>query len=375
MANAKTSPKYYSDFMSTTPTANSAGLGMTQLQAQANALVDEQALLDKFNAATTAQYNLQREQNRQAENTFYNQMYNTQQTAMDTIRQSNAAAVSTGASRGIQAANELSAILGLQQESVASATELANANRQTAQEETAAVLENVLNAYQQAEQQRQNLITSAIQGASVDNEYANTLWNAYLQAQANGDSAGAAAAWNKLQGVINGTTTNTSTQTPVLKSDIQEDGSLVFTTADLNDKNTRNIYNVLNKAGYYTDNEQIINLNDSADYDLIKQVDFSSSKQKGKAAEYIRAIQNDIADNKIPVGSIMQLNYGASGDNHIAVYLGNGRFARLNISELNSDLVEKKVYVPKGYKHNLGHNYNPNYQGRGAHYDLDVKKA
>ena len=135
--------------------------------------VDEQALLDKFNAATTAQFNLQREQNRQAENQFYNQMYNTQQTAMDTIRQSNAAAVSTGASRGVQAAQELSALLGLQQESVASATELANANRQTAQEETAAVLENVLNAYQQAEQQRQNLISSAIQAESVEVERAN----------------------------------------------------------------------------------------------------------------------------------------------------------------------------------------------------------
>ena len=84
--------------------------------------VDEQAILDKYNAATIAQYNVQREQNRQAENDFYNQMYNTQRTAMDTIRQSNAAAVSTGASRGVQAANELSALLGLQSESVASAT-------------------------------------------------------------------------------------------------------------------------------------------------------------------------------------------------------------------------------------------------------------
>lgn len=163
--------------------------------------VDEQALLDKFNAATTAQFNLQREQNRQAENQFYNQMYNTQQTAMDTIRQSNAAAVSTGASRGVQAAQELSALLGLQQESVASATELANANRQTAQEETAAVLENVLNAYQQAEQQRQNLITAGIQSASVDTEAASsqaqtdaTNKQTTIAAYENGVEAGNAAA-------------------------------------------------------------------------------------------------------------------------------------------------------------------------------------
>ena len=135
--------------------------------------VDEQAILDKYNAATAAQFAAQREQNRQTENAFYNQMYDTQKTAMDTIRQSNAAAVSSGASRGVQAANELSALLGLQQESVQSATELANANRQTAQEETAAVLENVLNAYQQATQERQQLVQQGIESASVDVEKEN----------------------------------------------------------------------------------------------------------------------------------------------------------------------------------------------------------
>lgn len=138
----------------------------------ANQQVDEQAILDKYNAATLAQFNVQREQNRQAENQFYNQMYNTQKTAMDTIRQSNAAAVSTGASRGVQAANELSSLLGLQSESIASATELAQANRQTAQEETAAVLENVLNAYQQAQQERSQLVSQGIEAASVDAQQA-----------------------------------------------------------------------------------------------------------------------------------------------------------------------------------------------------------
>lgn len=130
--------------------------------------VDEQAILDKYNAATLAQFNAQREANRQSENQFYNQMYNTQKTAMDTIRQSNAAAVASGASRGVQAAQELSSLLGLQQESVASATELAQANRQTAQEETAAVLENVLKAYQQASQERSQLVQQGIESASVD---------------------------------------------------------------------------------------------------------------------------------------------------------------------------------------------------------------
>ena len=129
--------------------------------------VDEQAILDKYNQATAAQFAAQQNQNMIAENNFYNQMYNTQRTAMDTIRQSNAAAVSTGASRGMQAANELSALLGLQQESIASATELANARRQTAQEETAAMLQNIVQASQDAANQRQQALNAVIQAQSL----------------------------------------------------------------------------------------------------------------------------------------------------------------------------------------------------------------
>lgn len=168
----------------------------------ANQQVDEQAILDKYNAATLAQFNVQREQNRQNENAFYNQMYNTQKTAMDTIRQSNAAAVSSGASRGVQAANELSAILGLQSESVAQATELAQANRQTAQEETAAVLENVLNAYQQAAQERSQLVSQGIESASVDvQEAANA--TAAKEAQINQTSTLTAAIENGTASYLN----------------------------------------------------------------------------------------------------------------------------------------------------------------------------
>lgn len=157
--------------------------------------IDEQAILDKYNAATVAQFNVQREQNRQAENQFYNQMYNTQKTAMDTIRQANASAVASGASRGVQAAQELSSLLGLQQESVASATELAQANRQTAQEETAAVLENVLNAYKQAADERAQLRQSAIEAESVEATKEQTA-AATLDAQTNRASLITSAAEN-----------------------------------------------------------------------------------------------------------------------------------------------------------------------------------
>lgn len=335
----------------------------------AQQLVDEQALLDKFNAATIAQYNIQREQNRQAENQFYNQMYNSQQTAVDAIRQSNAAAVSTGASRGIQAANELSAILGLQQEAVASATELAQANRQTAQEETAAVLENVLNAYQQAEQQRQSLVSSAIQAASVETEQEgnrlaaeantlNTLWTAYLQAQANGDGAAAAKIWEDIQKInpnIGKPPVSTNSKyNPVTKSGLQSDGSLAFTTADLNDKNTDNVYDALTEAGYSyaSDKQKIIDLTDEEDYDTISQADFNKNKQGGKAGEYIAAIRKDAKNGKIKVGQIVQLNYGDqdSDTNYTYVYLGGTKFAKIDVNAYSDQTSgAPKLYIPKGY--------------------------
>ena len=169
--------------------ANTTTQKVKDYEAAAREAVDEQAILDKYNAATAAQYAAQREQNRQAENQFYNQMYNTQQTAMDTIRQSNAAAVSTGASRGVQAAQELSALLGLQQESVASATEVAAAQRATAQEETAAVLDNVLKAYTQAQQERANLVQTMMQQDSINQQRETDLVSLYMQARANKDDA------------------------------------------------------------------------------------------------------------------------------------------------------------------------------------------
>lgn len=140
---------------------------IVNMNQQAYDAVDEQAILNRYNQATAAQFAAQQDQNRVAENNFYNQMYNTQKTAMDTIRQSNANAVSTGASRGVQAANELSALLGLQQESIASATEIANARRQTAQEETAAMLQNIVQASQDAANQKQQAMQSMIQAQSL----------------------------------------------------------------------------------------------------------------------------------------------------------------------------------------------------------------
>lgn len=80
----------------------------------------------------------------QAQNQYSADIANQQATLSDTIRRSQAEAVATGASRGMQAANELSSILGLQQAAAEGATSLqgdyaaalANAQKQAAELQT-----------------------------------------------------------------------------------------------------------------------------------------------------------------------------------------------------------------------------------------------
>lgn len=135
--------------------------------------VTAEELQSRFDAVTRAEYDRQRTDLQTATNQYYNQLYTTQNTAMDTIRQANAQAVASGASKGVQAANELSAILGLQSESATGAAELANQATMLAQDETTAMLENMLNAQTQAAEQNQALAQLGIQLESVDVERQN----------------------------------------------------------------------------------------------------------------------------------------------------------------------------------------------------------
>ena len=107
---------------------------------------DEAAIRAKFDAATKAEYDLRRREYEATANRFYEQMYGAQATALDTIRKNNAAAIATGASRGIQAANELSARLGLQETNTQTASELARQRNLLADQEGAAYAKNIVDA-------------------------------------------------------------------------------------------------------------------------------------------------------------------------------------------------------------------------------------
>lgn len=101
--------------------------------------------------ATAQAYALKRKQQQDAEQNFYNQLYDTNATVLDTIRRNNAAAIASGASKGAQAANELSTILQGQQASVDAATQLAQSNYDLASEEANAYIEAEQAARQQAD--------------------------------------------------------------------------------------------------------------------------------------------------------------------------------------------------------------------------------
>ena len=118
-----------------------------------------QKLLDD---ATAAEYNAKRQEFAATEHGYYNQLYDAQNTALDTIRASNSAAVASGASKGMAAAQQLAAILGLQQESVGAATDLANQRNELAAKEAAAYSANANTALNTS-----NTLKQAIQNADL----------------------------------------------------------------------------------------------------------------------------------------------------------------------------------------------------------------
>lgn len=113
-----------------------------------------------FDESSREAYRVKELEMKRAENAYAANMFNTQMSSIDAIRKSNSQAIATGASRGFQGANELSAILGLQQESVAGATQLASDRVIAAEQLNADLAKNGISALQMANQAAQGLLTA-----------------------------------------------------------------------------------------------------------------------------------------------------------------------------------------------------------------------
>lgn len=91
---------------------------------------DRDEIYGIYKDATKAAYDAELSQQRQAERGFYSNMAAAQDTAIDTIRGQYGSAIASGASKGMQAANTLSAILGTSQAAANQATQLAQDRQQ-----------------------------------------------------------------------------------------------------------------------------------------------------------------------------------------------------------------------------------------------------
>ena len=123
---------------------------------------DQDYIRKLLDDATAAEYNAKRQEFAATEHGYYNQLYDAQNTALDTIRASNSAAVASGASKGMAAAQQLAAVLGLQQESVGAATDLANQRNELAAKEAAAYSANANTALNTS-----NTLKQAVQNADL----------------------------------------------------------------------------------------------------------------------------------------------------------------------------------------------------------------
>lgn len=90
----------------------------------------------------------------------------------------------------------------------------------------------------------------------------------------------------------------------------------------------------------------------ASDFGKYVGVNNSSSKQ----SEYIQKIVDDAKANKIPVGSVVRMNYGVGDiDASNYIYMGKGVFVELPLTYADAYPESKNfsTYVPDGYKKNL----------------------
>lgn len=273
-------------------------------------------LQKKFDAVTEAEYDKQRTELQNTENKFYNKLYDTQQTTMDTIRQNNASAVATGASKGIQAANELSALLGLQQESVEGATDIANQATTIAQDETQAMLENVLNAETQAQAANQTLANILVQAGSVDVEGRNAdtaamqvqqQWQQLIEQirQTNPDLATQLqTAYNTYYTANINTDTDTNTDTNIDTPTMTPAVSTPTTTTDANGT----VVPVYSKHPSVSKTATGLDPAQAAPQDFGEYYD--TGKPGSKQDTYVRTILEASKNGKIPNGTYVDFNYG-----------------------------------------------------------------
>ena len=155
------------------------------LHDQLNKMYDEnraqvttaEAQTENLNKQSQAAYKQQQIESQKAQNQFAQNQQANQLSALDAIRRSNASAIANGANAGLSAANQLSAILGLQEETSDAATKLANTNIDNAAALNTQLNENAAKGQQMANELNATLDSNAAELAKSLATNADTIAN------------------------------------------------------------------------------------------------------------------------------------------------------------------------------------------------------
>lgn len=206
---------------------------------------DAQSIKSMYDQATAAAQAVEERGIANAEAAWQRNLAGTQATALDTIRKNNASAIATGASKGMQAANELSAILGLQDTAVEESTALAQQRLDLADAYAAEYAKNAITAQETANANKQAMMNAAMQQYGYDttleaahfNNAETALLDYAAQAEADGNTALADSIRNAI-GVDAAATSNIKTtiknygKTLGLKDVYDSDGNMVGQITD-----------------------------------------------------------------------------------------------------------------------------------------------
>ena len=155
------------------------------LHDQLNKMYDEnraqvttaEAQTENLNKQSQAAYKQQQIESQKAQNQFAQNQQANQLSALDAIRRSNASAIANGATAGLSAANQLSAILGLQEDTSKAATDLANTNIDNAAMLNTQLNENAAKGQQMANELNATLDANAAELAKSLATNADTIAN------------------------------------------------------------------------------------------------------------------------------------------------------------------------------------------------------
>ena len=192
------------------PTMRSAA----ELAAQYGITYDRQAIENILTNAAQTEYATKELGQKQAERTYNQGLAGTQNTLLDTLRQQQTQAVMSGANKGMQAANALSAILGVSQESVQGATELAQARALMANEYAA----NLAGAKKDALTQANAAATDLLAKAATIYGYDTTKYGEQMQYNANVNTSNANYGAQKYASNASMVNQNTANRTAITNS-------------------------------------------------------------------------------------------------------------------------------------------------------------